>query len=297
MELWLTESSVHSYADDTSTSVSDESESEVVRRLQLDATNFLRFAASNSLSANPSKTGFMLIRPKRAAEGRTSVEVGGIVVEESDQHRILGIKVNNELSWGDHVFGKGSLLQSINQRVGALKRISRFIPSTYMSQIANAIVVSKVRYGAAIYGPIRMNDDEPLTAAHKELQLALNKAMRIVASCCVADRVYIAKLVDKTGIKPVNRISVESQLSLLWRAIEDSNSPLAGMARSQTLNKSSRSSSRGDLQLWSRSSVGQRNFPEKAIRLWNKTAPSLRNSKTKNSARREIREFANLLPL
>ena len=178
----------------------------------------------------------MLIRPKRTAEDRASIKVGDAVIEESGCQKILGITINNALSWDDHVFGKGSLLQSVNQRVGALKRISRHIPSTYMGQIANAIVASKVCYGAAIFGPIRMTNADPLSAAHKELQLALNRAMRVVAHCRVSDRISIRSLIDATGIKPVNWISAESKLALLWQAVNDPSSPLANMAKSRAIS-------------------------------------------------------------
>jgi len=296
MQLWMDSADIHSYADDTSTSVSSKCETEVIRKLEYDAENFLRFTASNNPTANPDKTGFLFIRTTRSTL-RASVRVGGTTVEETDHHRILGIIVNNELSWNDHVYGNGALLQSVNQRVGSLKRVSGHVPRAYLGQIANAIVSSKIRYGSEIYCPVRMSGSDPLTAAHNDLQKALNRAMRIVANCRLRDRISIPKLVESTGMRTVNQMSAESKISILWRGVNEPGSPLADIQDGEMLPTASRSSSRGDLKLRSRTAVGQRNFPEPAIRLWNRTKPSLRLPAKKSVLKREIREFVNTLPL
>ena len=95
---------VHSYADDTSTSVSSGSEADVIQMLKSDAAQFLRFTASNYLSANPHKTSLLIIQTGRV-QARVSINVGNAKVDESDHHRILGITINDKLSWEDHVFG------------------------------------------------------------------------------------------------------------------------------------------------------------------------------------------------
>jgi len=61
VELWVDDVSVHGYADDTQSSYSSENEEDIVTRLEESAKKMLTYMASNSLSANPKKTGFMMI--------------------------------------------------------------------------------------------------------------------------------------------------------------------------------------------------------------------------------------------
>ena len=63
LEDWLEYAISLTYAD-TSTSVSGKSIEDVLRKLQIDAKNVLKFMASNGLFANPSKTTFIVINDK-----------------------------------------------------------------------------------------------------------------------------------------------------------------------------------------------------------------------------------------
>jgi hypothetical protein len=51
----LAESSIYTYADDTSSSCQDSVEQVVIKQLEEDAKSILEFMASNGLVANPSK--------------------------------------------------------------------------------------------------------------------------------------------------------------------------------------------------------------------------------------------------
>ena len=64
-----------------------------------------------------------------------------------------------------------------------------------------------------------------------------------------------------------------------------------------TGGRTSRSGSRGDLQNSARTSLGQRNFPEPAIRLWNNCPQAVREARSKYSAKKEIARFTKSLPL
>ena len=60
LEEWLDWSSATTYADDTTTGVSDKDILEVTREMELDALNVLKCMATNGLVANPSKTSMVI---------------------------------------------------------------------------------------------------------------------------------------------------------------------------------------------------------------------------------------------
>ena len=287
------------YADDTVSSVSDACEESIIRKLEADAGRILRFMASNYLVANPQKTGFLLIRKKKTSTTR-SIEIGGKVVEEEECHRILGLTVNNTLSWKDHVIGKGGLLSAVYQRIGALRRIVHHVPKKCLPNIATAIISSKIRYGISVYGTVRLTKDEPLTEECRKLQIALNDAMRVANGSRRRDRVHIVDLVELTGMNTLNRMAAEEMLNLTWQAVHDPNSPLSSSIKKRTNladDRVSRSASRGDLLNEARTSLGQRNFPESAVRVWNSVALSIRDAPSKYAAKREIARASRNLPL
>jgi len=111
--------------------------------------------------------------------------------------------------------------------------------------------------------------------------------MRIVMNCRRSDRVSVEELVKVTGIQSVNRMSAQSKFMLAWQAINVPSSPLRDELLSTwgdpTFN--SRSRARGDLCATATTSIGQRNFPDTTIRIWNCTPPALRNAPKKSSAK------------
>jgi len=117
-----------------------------------------------------------------------------------------------------------------------------------------------------------MNETDPSNESSRKLQIALNDAMRISLGKKRRDRMHIAELIEETGLKSFNRMVAEDQLRLIWQSVNIEASPLAHVAKRKEIDaggRTSRSGSRGDLQNSARTSLGQRNFPEPAIRLWN----------------------------
>jgi len=239
------------------------------------------------------------IRKKRSSE-RRGINVRDDFIAEEDNQRILGLTVNNTLTWSDHVLGKGGLLNAVHQRTGALRRISHQVPKKSLPTIASAIVASKIRYGIAIYGGARIRESDPTSELNRSLQIGLNRAMRVATKCRVCDHVAIADLVDRTGIQSVNRMSAEDKLRLVWNSVKDNGSPLADVFHPlscEAAGRSSRSILRGDLQSRAKTTLSQKNFPEPAIRLWNASTASVHESTSKYTSKKAIRAFVNTIPL
>ena len=150
-----------------------------------------------------------------------------------------------------------------------------------------------------MYCPVRVAESDPNTSVMKDIQVALNNAMRISTGHKLKDRVPIAELVRTTNIQPVNHMSAQSKLTLAWHAVKDDKHPLHDVLTTGggCPAVSSRSHSRGDLRTSAKSSLGQRNFPEPSIRLWNRTPETLRASGTKGILKSEVRKFISSMPL
>ncbi len=95
-------------ADDTSSSICDEDLSEILRKLEIDADQILRFMASKGLVANPSKTTFMVLNQK----SRDVLKVGECEITQVRTTKLLGMNIDDDQEWKSHFFGKGGLIPS-----------------------------------------------------------------------------------------------------------------------------------------------------------------------------------------
>ena len=138
---------------------------------------------------------------------------------------------------------------------------------------------------------------DPVLETMHDLQIGINNAMRIAVGCRLADKVSVEDLVHRTGIQTVNRMSAQSKLMLAWQGINVPGSPLDEFFPRVQSHSGSRARQRGDVCASSKTSVGQRNFPETAIRLWNSTPHESRIENKKNSAKSAFKKFVEGLPL
>ena len=80
-----------------------------------DAKGVLDFFKANQLFANPSKTAFLTIEP-----GQDTIKIGNERIHESNVENILGVKVDNKLTWDDH-FKKVN--KKVNYGISTLRQI------------------------------------------------------------------------------------------------------------------------------------------------------------------------------
>ena len=215
------------YADDTSTSVSGHSIAEVLRKLEMDAKNVLKFMASNGLAANPTETSFIILNDKEEGAKSRKIMVGNVEITQESSAILLGITLDENQNWNTQLYGKVGTLSSLNSRMFIVKRIqnqigkesitaevstkllgfnldnnqkwksqiqdvisnlnsrlyllrrlARSISSERFRRIADSLYVSKIRYGAQLYGKVRLIDNDPTETLLDSLQITMNKFAR-----------------------------------------------------------------------------------------------------------------------
>eukprot|EP00095_Tigriopus_kingsejongensis_P003089 maker-scaffold210_size256293-snap-gene-1.22 protein:Tk03089 transcript:maker-scaffold210_size256293-snap-gene-1.22-mRNA-1 annotation:"protein fam151a-like isoform x1" len=114
----------------------------------------------------------------------------------------------------------------LNQRVGLVRRLLKWIPQCHIQPIVDGLVMSKLRYGLPVFGQVRLQDTDPTHGNMKKLQGVLNDLMRLVANKRISDKVSCVDLSEMTGIPSLNRICASATLKELKRA-SDLGWPLA----------------------------------------------------------------------
>ena len=107
------------FADDTSLHVFADSVSTLENKLQICANQLVNWTKMNKMQLHPDKTKSMLIttHQKRQHLPSTSlhVTIGNNLIEQVNSYKCLGLVIDHNLTWSDHIhlpFSKNVLIKS-----------------------------------------------------------------------------------------------------------------------------------------------------------------------------------------
>ena len=144
---WFIEkANICNFADDNTIFVSAIKLEEVTSILQVEVKNVLNWFKMNSLAANPTKFQIMFL-------GKTSTEeikfsVGDIVLEPKDSVRLLGVVIDNKLTFKTHVQG---LCRAVSQKSKALLRIRSNLSLKCAKRLCDMYILSTFNYCPLIW--------------------------------------------------------------------------------------------------------------------------------------------------
>ena len=141
------------YADDDTDNVSSASFEDLECKLQVQANLSTDWIRDNRLVCSGGKTKLLIMgtnelrKSKLLSADRTfSVNVAGHIVQESSSEKLLGVIVNQNLTWADHLHGnqehKG-LISKLSQRAGIIKILSKIMPPERLKIIAKGRIQKK----------------------------------------------------------------------------------------------------------------------------------------------------------
>ena len=125
---------------------------------------------------------------------KLSITVAGHLVEESQSERLLGLIVNNSLTWHHHLYGNEEhlgLLPKLSQRAGLVRKLSMVMPPDRLRIVANGIFFSLLSFGIQIYGSVSglveygegQGRYQALTREDsKSIQVVLNVVLRAITN-------------------------------------------------------------------------------------------------------------------
>ena len=156
-----TESSIVSFADDSTNSTSDKSPFKVKETLEADAELIGEYMRSNRLLIAESKSVFILASSKHKLRSeeveRLSLRIGKHEIQQSPTARLLGITINSHLDFSNHLFGEPGedgdegLIKKLSKRIGLAYKI-KHLPFRMRKMIITGTFLSKLAYGIEIWG-------------------------------------------------------------------------------------------------------------------------------------------------
>ena len=117
------------YVDDDTDSVHSGDPEQLVEKLQREVNNTVSWLKDNRLCVAGDKSKMLIVGTSELRTARLTnqlaIEVDGQRVEETASEKLLGMVVNNRLSWKEHLHGdqeNTGLISQLKQRVGTLRR-------------------------------------------------------------------------------------------------------------------------------------------------------------------------------
>lgn len=141
------------FADDATLHISDTSIPSLCQYLNADFLNFLQWCEDNDMKANIPKTKAMFISSKHAA-GKISAEapvlqVGQEQIQISEHEKLLGVHLDNTLSWTSHV---EAIVKKCNTLLFLLNRIKQYLSIPIRKLFFNAYILPHLDYCCTIWG-------------------------------------------------------------------------------------------------------------------------------------------------
>ena len=148
------------FVDDDTDCVSEADPDCLVQKMQLEADNSCDWLGDNRMCVAGDKSKFMVVgtkelRRKKCENRELSIIVDGKVIKETSSEKLLGVIMNNKMTWRDHLHGETwrsdeknqpGIIPQLSQRVGILRKISAVASKKKLRMIAQGIFYSKLSY-------------------------------------------------------------------------------------------------------------------------------------------------------
>ena len=170
----LSAASPRMFADDTNISYAANTLSELENVINSELKNLKYWLEANKLSLNIAKTEFMIIGSRQRMHAHSNeninIDLDGNVIKQVDKAKSLGLIIDKNLSWSNHIDMK---CKKISSAIGALKRIRHFISMQTAIEIYNAIIQPHFDYCSPVW-------DEFNATLREKMQKLQNRAARVI---------------------------------------------------------------------------------------------------------------------
>ena len=194
-----TDSNVIVYANDNSPTISHSDPVELLKVIESDGRKVTDWFSKNKMVCSGEKTKLLVTGTRANRRSKLNsipnIEVCDDTITESSSEKLLGVVVNNNITWKNHLFGnheEEGLLKNLSKRIGMLKRLRHHLPNDKFKQTVLALFTSKLCYCITVWGGVwnlrgELNDIErknmSITKAEmRKLQVMQNKCMRMMTS-------------------------------------------------------------------------------------------------------------------
>ena len=158
----VTDSISKLYADDTCLLISAPTLNALQIKVNREVNKMYKWMLSNKLSLNYTKTKFMLFQRQKTSMP-FNLYINDKKIKEVSSFKYLGVRIDNRLSWKDHI---KHLESKLAQSCGAIARIRRITNQQCLRVLYYAHVYSYLQYAILSWSSANKNAMKKLTSLH-----------------------------------------------------------------------------------------------------------------------------------
>ncbi len=143
------------YADDTTLSgtlkmiIQSSHTQNVNATINTELENINTWLKTNKLSLNVSKTKYMLFHTPCRKVNSLQLQIDGKIIERVKVCDFLGLTINENLTWKDHV---NKISNKISKSIGILNRLKHFLPLNIKTMLYSSLILSHLNFGILNWG-------------------------------------------------------------------------------------------------------------------------------------------------
>lgn len=162
------------YADDMVLVYSSENIEEIYNMMQTDLRKIDDYLTSNLMKINTEKTNYLIFNTKNKFKNIDlndySLILNGDVLDRVDHSKFLGLIIDSQMDWSDHIH---SVMSKINSASYALRKLNKIMPRTVLWHFYNACIMSHVSYLNPVWNTAGQNK------LHS-LKICINRSIKII---------------------------------------------------------------------------------------------------------------------
>ena len=139
------------YADDTTVCETSNDLRKIQIQLQIRLNLISNWCTQNNMSIHPAKTKCMVISTcnKLKLNKELYLTINDVVIENVTVHKLLGVYIDNTLSWNTQI---KKICSKLNSKIALLKRISYYLTYDMKLLFYNAYIMSTFDYCCTVWG-------------------------------------------------------------------------------------------------------------------------------------------------
>ena len=280
------------YVDDDSDSVHNADPVRLRDIIEQEARNSSNWLEDNRLCVAGEKSKLMVIGTKQLRTQKINnemrIEVDGKEVVDSASEKLLGIVINNELTWRNHLYGdeeNEGLVTQLAKRIGILQKLSRRMSRKRLKLFASGIFYSKLSYCLPVFGNVfgleqykeENNRYTSYTMAdNHNLQVLQNKLNRLLTGSPY--NTPTIELLEQTGSMSIQQMIAFQTIIMSFKVIKFRKPGyLSKNFQERKTQQNIRGISSGLIQPKLSLSISKEGFVNRGITLMNKLDDSLRS--------------------
>ena len=160
------------FADDTSLYTEHSNQNDLIVKINRGLLSVSDWLTANKLSLNVGKSNMLLFKPPNSTNSSTlNVSLNGTEIKQETVVKYLGIKIDNKLSWCEHI---SYIHTKISQGIGVICKLRNLLPQNSLKNIYYSFCQSYLTYGLILWGHSN-------SSQKTNLSKLLNKCLKLMS--------------------------------------------------------------------------------------------------------------------